>query len=229
MEILAFFTSGGSPATGLSATIDVWLIGTGQVVTAAAMTEVGGGFYSYTFSAYDPTNDYAFRADGGSTLSGGDRYKSGSNFIAAVEEKLPTNYIMGSSDQDDHDTTIDAIDGRLPSDPADQSAVEAAISASETAVVAEVDANETKIDALALAIAALNDLSSADVQAALDAQGYTSVRAALLDLLTEVHAAAAHRALISPDDLEVTIFAADGLTPVLEFDISADKRERTPK
>jgi len=45
---------------------------------------------------------------------------------------------------------------------------------------AQVSAIETSILA---AIAALNDLSIADVQTALDAQGYTSARAALLDFL----------------------------------------------
>lgn len=39
-----------------------------------------------------------------------------------------------------------AIDGRLPTDPADQSQVEAAITASETNIIAEIDANEAKID-----------------------------------------------------------------------------------
>ena len=55
-----------------------------------------------------------------------------------IQGKLPTNYIMGSSTKSDKDGTIDAIladtdaiDTRLPTDPADQSQVEAAISTSE--------------------------------------------------------------------------------------------------
>ena len=61
------------------------------------------------------------------------------------------------------DTT--AIDGRLPSDPADESLQQAAHSA-------------TQAD-----IAALNDLSTADVQTAMTAQGYTTTRAPYLDEL----------------------------------------------
>lgn len=73
-------------------------------------------------------------------------------------------------------TAADAIklktDG-LPADPADQSAVEGAITTAQTA--------------LASAIAALNNLSSGDAQtataAALTAAGYTSARAAKIDAL----------------------------------------------
>jgi hypothetical protein len=37
-----------------------------------------------------------------------------------------------------------------------------------------------------------------------------------------------NKAVISPDDLTVTIYDDDELTPILVFDISADKRQRTP-
>jgi hypothetical protein len=39
----------------------------------------------------------------------------------------------------------------------------------------------------------------------------------------------ANRAVISPDDLTVTIYDDDGVTPFQVFDISADKRERDPQ
>ena len=42
---------------------------------------------------------------------------------------------------------------------------------------------DAAISAVLTAIAGLNDLSQADVQAALTAQGYTAIRAALLDNL----------------------------------------------
>lgn len=58
-----------------------------------------------------------------------------------------------------------AVDARLPADPADESNLQAQHAATQAA------------------IAALENLSQADVQAALTAHGYTSVRAALLDNL----------------------------------------------
>lgn len=73
--MVAFFTtSAGAPATGLSAVVDIWEVNGGtQVVTAGAMTEIGGGFYKYDFTSYDYTKLYGVRYDGGSTL-GSRRY-----------------------------------------------------------------------------------------------------------------------------------------------------------
>lgn len=80
MNILAFFTSGGVPATGLSPTIRVRDVSTGTlVVTDAAMTEVGDGHYSYDYTGYDSTKDYAIRCDGGVTLPYGERYTYAGN------------------------------------------------------------------------------------------------------------------------------------------------------
>jgi hypothetical protein len=62
-------------------------------------------------------------------------------------------------------TDTAAIDGRLPSDPADESLQQASHA-------------QTQTD-----IAALNDLDQADVQAAMTAQGYTTTRAVKLDNL----------------------------------------------
>jgi len=67
-------------------------------------------------------------------------------------------------DTNNIETKVDGVKAKtdnLPSDPADQSEVEAAISTSETNVIAEVNANEAKIDAL-------NDVSTAEVQTACD-------------------------------------------------------------
>lgn len=89
--------------------------------------------------------------------------------VKAIDDKLPTNYIMGSTvltSKDDEidsiknqtdlipadiilqlDTNLPAIKAKtdaLPTDPADQSEL-----------VAEINANETKIDAVSTAVAAL--------------------------------------------------------------------------
>lgn len=90
-----------------------------------------------------------------------------------MQGKLPTNNIMGSSDKADHDgeigdilTDTNEIQGKLPANNiADETLQQAAHT-------------QTQAD-----IAALNDLSIADVQTALTNQGYTVVRAALLDNL----------------------------------------------
>lgn len=100
-----------------------------------------------------------------------------------------------------------AIDGRLPSDPADESvqlaahaATQALIAALNDLSIADVqtamtaqgytaaraillDNLDAAISTVTAAIAALNDLSIADVQTAMDNQGYTAVRAALVDNL----------------------------------------------
>jgi hypothetical protein len=89
MIIIAFFTDSGSPKTGLSPTIRKRKLSDDSlVVTDVAMTEVGDGFYKYSFSAYDRTLDYAIRVDGGAALADNDRYKYGSNVNQIVEEKL---------------------------------------------------------------------------------------------------------------------------------------------
>jgi len=84
----AYFSNAGVPALGLPATIRVRdLSNNSLVVTDAAMTEVGDGFYSYNFVGYVPAKEYVIRADGGATLSGADRYSTGrnSNYIADIE------------------------------------------------------------------------------------------------------------------------------------------------
>lgn len=100
MLLSVFFTDSGTPATGLSPTVDVWTSGGSQVVTGAPMTEVAGGFYHYDFTAYDETEDYFIRADGGVSLSDTDRYIAGTNEVGQVTSQLTlqdTNlsYILG--------------------------------------------------------------------------------------------------------------------------------------
>jgi len=75
MNIVAYFTNTGTPATGLSPTIRIRNVATGAlVVTDAAMTEIGDGWYKYDFTTYDPTLDYAIRCDGTAALTAPDRY-----------------------------------------------------------------------------------------------------------------------------------------------------------
>ncbi len=82
MNIISFFINKGVPATGLSATIDIWRIDGTAVVRAQAMTEIAGAFYTYDFTAYDENEDYVIRADGSNVLSGSERYSYSSNETA---------------------------------------------------------------------------------------------------------------------------------------------------
>jgi hypothetical protein len=80
INLTAFFSDDGVPATGLSATIRVRRIDTGAlVVTDAAMTELGDGHYNFDFtSTYDDSiADYAIRADGSASLGDDDRFSFG--------------------------------------------------------------------------------------------------------------------------------------------------------
>ena len=88
MNIIAYFSSNGSPVTGLSPQIDVWEIDSTHTINAQAMTEVAGGFYMYDFSTYDEDKDYCIRADGGATLSGAERYVYSTNETAGVGKIL---------------------------------------------------------------------------------------------------------------------------------------------
>ena len=89
MLLITFFTDNGIPKTGLSPTIRVRDASDGSlVVTDAAMTEIGDGFYKYDFTTYDSSKDYTFRADGGAGLNATDRYVFSTNETDSVNEDL---------------------------------------------------------------------------------------------------------------------------------------------
>lgn len=81
MNVVAFFSGNGIPATGLTPKIDVWEFNGTPVVVAQDMTEIAGGSYFYNFAGYVDSVDYVIRADGGATLFGNDRYQFTSNEI----------------------------------------------------------------------------------------------------------------------------------------------------
>jgi len=76
MYILSFFTNSGVPETGLSPTINIRGVPSGDlIVSAGNMSEVGDGFYCYEFTEGSPNEEYAARTDGGAGLADIDRYK----------------------------------------------------------------------------------------------------------------------------------------------------------
>lgn len=75
MYVTAFFTSSGVPQTGLTPTIRIRDVITNTlIITDDTMSEVGDGWYKYSFASYDPDVDYVVRCDGGATLTGSERY-----------------------------------------------------------------------------------------------------------------------------------------------------------
>ena len=98
MIILAYFSDNGVPATGLSSTIRIRdLSDNSLVANSVAMSEIGDGFYGYTFTTYDNTVEYSFRADGSSTLGDSDRYVFGSNDTGQIDAMV-SNGITRSGD-----------------------------------------------------------------------------------------------------------------------------------
>jgi hypothetical protein len=88
--ITSFFTSSGTPKTGLTPVITIYRLDTNAVVVNAQnMTAVANGIYKYSFTTYDQTLEYAIYVDGGSALSTPDRYQYGSN----------SNEVWNSSDR----------------------------------------------------------------------------------------------------------------------------------
>lgn len=76
--IVIYFTNAGSPATGLTVTLDVYNVVTAQkALNGVSASEIGGGFYYYNFSNFDNDKIYAAVADGSATLGNYDRYPVG--------------------------------------------------------------------------------------------------------------------------------------------------------
>ena len=106
MWVTAFFTNGGTPELGLSATVRIRKLSDDSlVVTDAAMSEVGDGHYKYDFTAYDENINYAIRCDGSATLSGAERYTYGGNensctsttVASAVWDALKASHVVVDS------------------------------------------------------------------------------------------------------------------------------------
>lgn len=72
--ITTFFTSGSTPATGLTPSIKIRNVTTTTLVETGTMSEVGDGWYKYDFSGFNAATSYAVRCDGGATLTLPERY-----------------------------------------------------------------------------------------------------------------------------------------------------------
>jgi hypothetical protein len=153
VKFLAFFTASKTGKTGLTVTIDIYDPSGSQIVTAGSATALGGGLYAYTLSSDNSTEgEYAAI------------FKTDDSTVDA--QHIPSLWVLGRAGVENLDaatstrsvaadiptadiTAIRAATDNLPSDPADQSLVEAAISAltipTATDIRTEMDSNSTKL------------------------------------------------------------------------------------
>lgn len=96
MQLVAYFTSGGTPATGLSPTLNIWGVDGTVYGSGLAMSEVAGGFYNYNYTGYDYTVDYVFRAYE-SSLPTAEQYVVATNEADSMNTQGITKQILGLS------------------------------------------------------------------------------------------------------------------------------------
>jgi hypothetical protein len=133
MYLWTFFTDSGTPAIGLSPTVDGYDVADlSMELDGVAMTNVGStGFYSFDASSLDLSKNIVFLADGGATLSGTDRYKTGGieEFRALSRnvalENLPFEMVLNT----DHTTraTGKTVTARIKKDNGSFAACENAV------------------------------------------------------------------------------------------------------
>lgn len=134
VKFLAFFTSSKQGKTGLTVTIDIYDPSGTQIVTGGSATAVGGGLYAYTLSSSN-SSEGEYAAIFKTTDSTVDSQHIPSlwvlgragveNLDAATSTRLASSGYTAPANSD-----ISAIKSKtdnLPSDPADQSLLEAAI------------------------------------------------------------------------------------------------------
>jgi hypothetical protein len=194
VKFLAFYTASKQGKTGLTVTIDIYNPSGTQIVTAGSATALGGGLYAYTLST-DNSAEGEYAAIFKTTDSTVDAQHIPSlwvlgragveNLDAATSSRLPSSSYTAPANSD-----ISAIKSKtdaLPSDPADQSLVESAISALSIPTVVqirtELDSNSTKMANLDATISSRSTLTTGDLPSVPSA---ASVATAVRTELTEI-------------------------------------------
>jgi len=134
VKFLAFYTASKQGKTGLTVTVDIYNPSGTQIVTAGSATALGGGLYAYTLSTDNSTEgEYAaiFKTDD-STVDAQHipslwvLGRAGvENLDAATSTRLASASYTAPANSDI--VAIKSKTDALPSDPADQSLLEAAI------------------------------------------------------------------------------------------------------
>jgi hypothetical protein len=156
VKFLAFFTASKTGKTGLTVTIDIYNPSGTQIVTAGSAIALGGGLYSYTLSS-DNSSEGEYAAI----------FKTSDSTVDA--QHIPSLWVLGRAGVENLDTAtstrlassgytapansdilaIKTKTDNLPSDPADQSLLEAAISgvtAPSAATVASAVRSELSVE-----------------------------------------------------------------------------------
>jgi len=161
VKFLAFFTASKQGKTGLTVTIDIYAPSGSQIVTGGSATAIGGGLYSYVLSTSNTAEgEYAAVFKTSDSTVDSQHIPSlwvlgragVENLDAATSTRLASSGYTAPANSD-----ISAIKSKtdnLPSDPADQSLLEAAIagvtapsaSAVATAVRSELAVELARVD-----------------------------------------------------------------------------------
>jgi hypothetical protein len=166
VKFLAFYTASKQGKTGLTVTVDLYDPSGTQIVTGGSATAVGGGLYSYTLTSNN-SSEGEYTAIFKTTDSTVDAQHIPSlwvlgragveNLDAATSTRLASSGYTAPANSDI--SAIKAKTDALPSDPADQSLVESAITALSIPTVVqirtELDSNSTKLANLDAAISAI--------------------------------------------------------------------------
>jgi hypothetical protein len=192
VKFLAFFTASKTGKTGLTVAVDIYNPSGTQIVTAGSATALGGGLYTYTLST-DNSSEGEYAAIFKTTDSTVDAQHIPSlwvlgragveNLDAATSSRLPSSSYAASpsvtairAEMDSNSTQLSAIKSKtdaLPSDPADQSLLEAAIagvtapsaSTVAAAVRSELSVELARVDAAVSSRAVAGDIPTADITA----------------------------------------------------------------
>jgi hypothetical protein len=194
VKFLAFYTASKQGKTGLTVTVDIYNPSGTQIVTAGSATALGGGLYAYTLST-DNSSEGEYAAIFKTTDSTVDSQHIPSlwvlgragveNLDATTSSRLASSAYTAPANSDI--TAIKAKTDALPSDPADQSLVESAISAlsipSVVQIRTEMDSNSTKLANLDATISSRSTLTTGDLPSVPSA---ASVATAVRTELTEI-------------------------------------------
>lgn len=196
VKFLAFFTASKTGKTGLTVTIDIYNPSGSQIVTAGSATALGGGLYSYTLST-DNSSEGEYAAIFKTTDSTVDAQHIPSlwvlgragveNLDAATSTRLPSSSYTAPANSDI--SAIKAKTDSLPSDPADQSLLEAAIAgvtAPSAATVASAVRTELSVELGRVDQAISSRLASASYTAPTSAPTAAAVASAVRAELTEI-------------------------------------------
>ncbi len=117
--VFAFDTTTNAAKTGDAANItaDVYLDGVKNTIDDTNPTELAHGYYAFDVSAAETNADYIVIDVVSATSNIQVVGVPGAAWTETITAKLPTGYLMGSSDQNSHDTDIDAIKAKTDNLP----------------------------------------------------------------------------------------------------------------